>query len=109
MNMKKLAEQIKESFAEGYYSSYETPYNAYNTLDEAWNESCAKEIHDKLIAGDDHAVEWIDAPEEDAKLIAAAPDLLAALEELLAHATFAGIAPRYEQMARDAIKKARGE
>lgn len=35
-------------------------------------------------------------------------DLLAALEELLAHAAFVGIAPHYDQMAQAAIAKARG-
>lgn len=46
--------------------------------------------------------------DEDARLIAAAPELLAALEELLAHASFVGIAPHYETMARASIAKAKG-
>lgn len=42
----------------------------------------------------------------NALLIAAAPELLEALKELLAHASFVGIASHYEQMARAAIAKA---
>ena len=44
----------------------------------------------------------------NARLIAAAPDLLVALTELLAHASFIGIAPHYDAMARAAIAKAEG-
>lgn len=44
----------------------------------------------------------------NALLITAAPELLAALQELLAHASFVGIAPHYEEMARAAIARATG-
>lgn len=57
-------------------------------------------------AGDERDIETKVA---DAFLIAAAPDLLEALEELLAHATFAGIASHYEMAARSAIAKAEGK
>jgi hypothetical protein len=39
---------------------------------------------------------------------AAAPDLLEALSELLAHTSFMGIASHYDDMARAAIAKAEG-
>ena len=42
-------------------------------------------------------------------LIAAAPELYEALEELLRHAAFIGIAPHYDDLAEAALKKARGE
>ena len=51
----------------------------------------------------------LDEEEDNAHLIAAAPDLLEALEELLAHASSVGIGLYYEVMARAAIAIARGE
>lgn len=60
--------------------------------------------------GREHHASWLsDINHPDARLIAAAPELLDALEELLAHAAFIGIAPHYDQLARSAIAKARGE
>lgn len=46
--------------------------------------------------------------EANARLIAAAPQLLEALKELLAHASFVGIAPHYAALARAAIAEAEG-
>jgi hypothetical protein len=48
-------------------------------------------------------------PKANACLIAAAPDLYEALEDLLCHAEYFGIAPHYKDMAKAALKKARGE
>ena len=42
------AKALKNAFFEGY-ESYSTPCNAYNTVEEAWEESEAKEIYDKWI------------------------------------------------------------
>jgi hypothetical protein len=48
-------------------------------------------------------------PKANASLIAAAPELYEALDELSRHVQFiVGIAPHYSEMAEAALKKARG-
>ena len=42
------ARLIREAFDEGYHS-YVTPACAYNTVESAWDESQAKQIHDNLL------------------------------------------------------------
>ncbi len=49
MNDKELAVEIKNAFYEGF-NSYSTPCNAYNTVDDAWEKSDAKQIFDSLIS-----------------------------------------------------------
>lgn len=48
MKNKKIAETIKTSFFEGY-NSYATQACAFNTAEEAWDESDSKEEYDKLL------------------------------------------------------------
>lgn len=43
-----MAKSIYDSFVEGY-NSYASPANAYNTVSEAWEESSAKVLRDKLV------------------------------------------------------------
>lgn len=47
MSNDELADAIKEAFYEGF-GSYESPAAAYNSEWEAWQESEAKKIYDKL-------------------------------------------------------------
>lgn len=42
-----LLQRIKDAFVEGWHS-YATPASAYNSPEEAWEESEAKRIHDTL-------------------------------------------------------------
>lgn len=48
MNIQQTAQAIKHAFQEGYYS-YATACGAMNTLEEAWQNSQAKEVHDRLL------------------------------------------------------------
>lgn len=48
MSKAEIAKAIKEAFEEGWCAP-ETPANYYNTLEDAWEESDAKALHDKLL------------------------------------------------------------
>ncbi len=48
MSNHKFAEQIKYAFFEGY-ASYSTPCAPFNSVEEAWEESEAKDVYDKYI------------------------------------------------------------
>ncbi len=49
MRPKDAARWIKIAFEDGY-NSYTTPANPMTTLEEEWNNSTAKQIHDQLLA-----------------------------------------------------------
>ncbi|WP_407304021.1 hypothetical protein [Acinetobacter sp.] len=48
MTKEEIAKAIKEAFEEGYHN-YETPCNAYNCVEDAWEKSEAKVVHDRLL------------------------------------------------------------
>lgn len=47
MNTEQIKKAIKAAFEEGY-ASYATPCAAYNSVEEAWNESEAKDVYDNI-------------------------------------------------------------
>jgi len=55
MKNEEICRLMKEAFFEGY-SSFATPACAYNTVEEAWEESDAKKVHDSLLPPPDFAV-----------------------------------------------------
>lgn len=56
MSNTEIARALYEAFCEGY-NSYETPANAYNTIEDAWDKSDAKKLAKSLVEakGDGHA------------------------------------------------------
>lgn len=48
MSPKLIAAALKEAFFEGY-SSYATPCIAHNSVEEAWENSYAKDNYDRIL------------------------------------------------------------
>lgn len=48
MSITEIAEALREAFEEGF-DSYATPCSPYNSAGEAWLESQAKVLHDRLL------------------------------------------------------------
>jgi hypothetical protein len=69
----------------------------------------AYHLHPTLIEDAEGVVAYAVGSDDDARLIAAAPDLLAALEEMLsALPSYAGWPPDFINQARAAIARAKG-